>query len=340
MQSDDQVPAEPAPVLLTSLEPAPKPSGLLAQLDAAGRRYQRAARSESTWRAYRSDWADFVQWCSTHGSAPVPAAPETVAYYLTHLAETGLRVSTIRRRLASISVVHQTSGHASPTRDRLVRDQMAGIARSIGVAQEVATPALTEDVRSMVAAMDHSPHGLRDRALILVGFAAALRRSEIAALDVADIRKVTEGIEVCIRRSKTDQIGAGEIVPVPYGSHHATCPVRALDEWMLALDERPSNGPSPALFRSISRDGWLLDRMSGQAVGEVVARAAKRAGLDPKGQWTGHSLRAGLATSAAKAGVPDRVIMATTRHRSRTTLDRYVRSGTRWEQVAAASVGL
>lgn len=270
----------------------------------------------------------------------MPASPETVAYYLTHLAETGLRVATLRRRLASISVVHETSGHASPTRDRLVRDHMAGIARSVGVAQEVATPALTEDIRSMVLATGSSLHGLRDRALLLVGFAAALRRSEIAALDVADIRRVAEGIEVCVRRSKTDQVGEGAIVPVPYGSNHTTCPVRALDEWMLALDERPSNGPSPALFRSISRDGWLLDRMSGQAVGQVVARAARRAGLDPEGRWTGHSLRAGLATSAAKAGVPDRVIMATTRHRSRSTLDRYIRSGKRWDQVAAASVGL
>lgn len=322
-----------------------------AVLDAAGEKFQRAARAESTWRAYQSDWKDFVEWCTDRQVAAVPAEAETVARYLVALAAAGLKPATLYRRLASISVVCETLGHPNPTRDRMIRDRLSGIVRVMGTAQAQAAPATTAEIRKMVASLE-SPatggrrpatnlHAVRDRAIILVGFAAALRRSELAGLNLADIRSVPQGLEVSIRRSKTDQWGAGVVVAVPYGSHHETCPVRSLNEWITAAELAPTTDRgTQALFRSISPDGWLLGRMSGQAVSQVVARAAKRAGLDPNANWSGHSLRAGLATSAARAGVPDRVIMATTRHRSRTTLDRYIREGKRWDKVAAASVGL
>ncbi|MHB1845195.1 MAG: tyrosine-type recombinase/integrase [Deltaproteobacteria bacterium] len=317
------------------------PPALLAALDAAGHEYDRAARSEATWRAYRSDCTDFARWCETVGLSALPASEETMARYLVHLADLGRRPATLSRRLAAIAVAHQMAGYLSPAQSYLVRDRLSGIRRSIGVAQRQATPAMTPEIRKMVRALPTSLHGRRDRLVILLGFAAALRRSELAALDVEDISWVSEGMEVTIRRSKTDQEGEGVVVAVPYGSHVETCPLRALGAWLDAtgLVEGP-------LIRGISRDATISveyrlgRRLSAEGINRVVARAARRAGLDPNGVWTGHSLRAGLATSAAKAGVPDRVIMATTRHRSRTSLDRYVRAGKRWEQVAAASVGL
>lgn len=310
-------------------------------LDDLGRGYDRAARSEATWRAYRSDCEDFAAWCESVGLVALPASEETLARYLTHLVDLGRRPSTLTRRLASISVAHQMAGYASPAQSYLVRERMAGIRRSLGVAQRQASPAMTPEIRKMVRALPDGLHGRRDRLVILVGFAAALRRSELAALDVEDIRWVREGMEVTIRRSKTDQDAEGVVVAVPYGSHTETCPVRALGAWLDATGLTEG-----ALIRGVSKDARLsielrlLRRLSTEGVNRIIARAARRAGLDPNGVWTGHSLRAGLATSAAKAGVPDRIIMATTRHKSRASIERYVRAGKRWEQVAAASVGL
>ncbi|MDA8316269.1 MAG: tyrosine-type recombinase/integrase [Actinomycetota bacterium] len=337
--------AESSAVILHPTVPALRSgvgrSVLLVALDEVGRDYDRAARAEATWRAYRSDLKDFGQWCEEVGLVALPASEETVARYLVQLADLGRRPATLARRLASISVAHQMAGYASPTRSRLVRDRLSGIRRAVGVTQRQASPAMTPEIRKMVRALPDSLHGRRDRLVILLGFAAALRRSELAGLDVEDIYWVPEGMEVTIRRSKTDQEAEGVVVAVPYGSKLDTCPVRALRAWLDATGL--SEGP---LIRGISRDMHipvehrLLRRISPEGISRIIARAARRADLDPNGIWTGHSLRAGLATSAAKAGVPDRVIMATTRHKSRASLDRYVRAGRRWEQVAAASVGL
>lgn len=338
-ESEDQTapdrsltPADPAVTI--SLNPTVHLSPI--DLDELAAGYRRQARSANTERAYRSDWRDFSAWCVLRDVASMPADPETVAQYLADLATTH-KVATIRRHMAAISAAHtlHPSRPPNPCRDQMVRDVMRGIAVELGVAQRVASAATTKEVRKMVAALRPGLHGARDRCLILIGFAAALRRSELAALDVADLRWVPEGIEVTVRRSKTDQTGEGAVVPVPYGSNRETCPVRAVGDWLelSGLEDGP-------LLWAISRDGALLQRISEQSVSRVVARAAKRAGLDPKGVWTGHSLRAGLATSAARAGVPDRIIMQTTRHRSRGSLDRYIREGKRWDKVAAASVGL
>lgn len=325
------------------------PLATLDELDRAGEQIAHGARSAATWRAYQSDWHGFRDWCEDHDETAMPASPETVGRYMVDMARQGLRPSTIARHLASISVVHSIRTKPSPCKSPLVRDRMAGIRRLVGTSQDVATPILIEDLRAMIAATPVGDvdrygrpklHGLRDRALLLVGFAAALRRSEIAGLNLVDVREVRAGMEITIQRSKTDQQGEGAVVPVPFGSREETCPVRNLTRWIDVVDQAPSAGEQFVLFPAISPDGWVLGRMTGQAVSQVVARAARRADLDPNGSWTGHSLRAGLATSAARAGVSDRVIMATTRHRSRTTLDRYIREGKRWDDVAAASVGL
>jgi site-specific recombinase XerD len=313
----------------------------LAELDAAGEEFQKSSRAQTTWKAYNTDWQSFVDWCEDFELVAMPATEETLSRYLTALVAMGRRPATLRRKVASISVVHETAHQPNPARSRAIRDRLTGIGRVVGNAQRVASPATTTEIRKMVAATSSSSlRGIRDRALVLLGFAAALRRSELAALDIGDIRWVNQGMELTIRRSKTDQEGYGAVIPVPYGSHHETCPVRAVGDWLEAIENNPCTSRDNSLFRAVSADNWVLDRLSDRGISRVVAGAAKRAELDPAGNWSGHSLRAGLATSAARAGVPDRVIMATTRHKSRATLDRYIREGKRWDSVASASVGL
>jgi integrase len=217
-----------------------------------------------------------------------------------------------------------------------VRLVLAGIRRTHGTAQEGKAPVLTADVRKMVDALPAGAIGVRDRALLLLGFAAALRRSELVGLDVGDVQETTDGLVVRIRKSKTDQEGAGRLVGVPYGSAPATCPVRALRAW---LEFRCD--VDPALFRHIDWHGKQHKRLTDKAVARLVKRAADRVGIDPA-TVAGHSLRAGLATSAAAANVPERVIALQTGHESMTMLRRYIREGALFVlgQNSAAAIGL
>ena len=187
----------------------------------------------------------------------------------------------------------------------------------------------------MVGTLDDRLIGVRDRALLLVGFAGAFRRSELVALDVDDMADTTDGLVVTIRRSKTDQEGAGEQIGIPYGSDPATCPVRSYRAWLDA-----SGVTSGPVFRAVTRHGRMSDRRLGDAaVADVVKRCARVAGLDPC-QFAGHSLRAGLITSAAEAGVAERDIMRQSRHKSVPVMRRYIRGATVWQANAAAAVGL
>ena len=211
-----------------------------------------------------------------------------------------------------------------------------GIRREKGSAQEGKAPAVTADVRAMVAMLSPtSLLGRRDRALLLVGFAGAFRRSELVALDMADVAFTGDGLVITIGRSKTDQEGAGRKVGLPYGSHPATCPVRALRTWLDAT--RIAEGP---VFRYVDRHGNVArGRLSDKAVALVVKRCALAAGLDPR-QYAGHSLRAGLATAAAQADVSERAIMAQTGHKSLPMVRKYIRDGSLFRNNAAAAVGL
>ncbi len=306
----------------------------LATVREQARDYARLAKAPNTRRAYRADWADFTAWCRAHDRTPLPAAPETVALYLAALAG-HRKTSTLTRRLSAISQAHQVAGHPSPTKDQSVRAVAAGIRRTKGTAQEGKAPAVTADVRLMVAALPATLMGRRDRALLLLGFAGAFRRSELVALDVADVAEQPEGLAVTIRRSKTDQEGAGRTVGIPYGSHYESCPVRALRAWLAAAGI--AHGP---LFQAIDRHGHLLPgRLSPQSVARAVKRAAVAAKLDPA-KYAGHSLRAGLATAAAAAGVSERAIMAQTGHKSLPMVRKYIRGGSLWQENAAAEVGL
>ncbi len=306
---------------------------VLTAVAARARDYARGSKAASTQRAYHTDWRDFEGWCAAHGLAALPASPETVALYLTVRAET-CKPATLARRVAAISRAHQLADHPSPTTSATVRAMVSGIRRAKGTAQRVKAPAVTRELRAMVEALPPTLLGRRDHALLLLGFAGAFRRSELVALDVADVAETADGLVVTIRRSKTDQEGAGRTVGIPYGSRSANCPVRATRAWLTA-----AGVVEGAIFRGVDRHGNLLSRLSDKGVARVVQRAAAAAGLDPA-NYAGHSLRAGLATAAAQGGAPERVIMDQTGHTSVAMVRRYIRDGELFNDNALAYTGL
>lgn len=282
--------------------------------------------SPATRRAYRSDMAHFEAW-----GGIIPSTPEAVAEYLASLAETHA-AATISRRLASLAKAHRALGADDPTKAEIVKSTVRGIRRKIGTAQREAKPVLREDLFSMLERMGTSTKDARDKALLLLGFAGAFRRSELVGLDVADIEHVRQGIVVTLRRSKTDQTGAGRKVGIPFGRTR-WCPVRHLTDWLAhAVIE---DGP---LFRSITHHGHVADqRLSGEAISIIVKRRAEAVGFDPDA-YSGHSLRAGLATSAVIAGVSTLSIRRTTGHASDSMLARYVRVADMFTDNAAGAV--
>ncbi|WP_322751079.1 MULTISPECIES: site-specific integrase [unclassified Frankia] len=287
--------------------------------------YARAARASSTWRAYDSDLRHFASWCAEHSPArsAVPAAPATVAGYLTALADSGYKPATIRRRMAAISVAHQLGRHLNPTTSVEVATVWDGIRRTHGVAPARKHALETGLLTRVLEAVDGDRlTDVRDRALLLVGFAGCLRRSELVALDVADIAETADGLVLAIRGSKTDQERAGALVGLAYGSYRPTCPVRSWIAWREAagLVEGPA-------FRAVNRHGGVsAGRLDPGSVARIVQRRVGAAGLSPA-DFAGHSLRSGFATAAARAGVTDRSIMRQGRWRSPTSLDSYVRAG-------------
>jgi site-specific recombinase XerD len=318
--------------IISRIEPDDTALGPVAE---SAREYVRQAKASNTRRAYASDWRHFTAWCAGHGLAPLPASPDTVALYLSALAHAA-KTSTIGRRVSSISQAHQMAGYdPPPTRHITVRTVLAGIRRTKGTAEAGKRPIVTEDLRRIVAELGDSGQGIRDRALLLVGFAGAFRRSELVGLDVGDLEFNPEGLVVNLKRSKTDQEGQGRKVGIPYGSNPQTCPIRAVKAWLEVLGV--TEGP---LFRRIDRHGRVFgERLSDRGVALIVKRLAGQAGFD-SAVYAGHSLRAGLATAAASAGVSERAIMAQTGHRSLTTLRRYIREGSLFLENAAAKVGL
>jgi integrase len=316
----------------TDLIPVPA-GGTLAAVAEAARDFAAASRADNTARAYRSDWSDFRSWGQTHGLEVLPAAPETVALYLADLSARA-KPATIARRVASISAAHKAAGLDSPTGAASVRAVVRGIRRTKGTAQRRVAPVVTADLRRIVTALPETTAGLRDRALLLVGFAAALRRSELVALTVADVETVPEGLRLTIRRSKTDQEGEGVTLGIPFGARADTCPVRALRAYMEA--GWVVSGP---LFRSVDRSGTVGDGLSADSVADIIKRCVAAVGLDPE-TFSGHSLRAGFVTSAAQADVPEWRIARQSRHQSIPTLRRYVREASLFRGNAAGDVGL
>ncbi len=304
---------------------------VLQDLLEQARTHAESGTTEKTRALYDHYWKAFVSWCEVHGPQPLPAEPRIVAAYLTDLANRGLKAATLDFVLVVISRAHKLKGHVSPSAHAVVREARKSIRRQIGTAQTQKSALLTEDLRKVLQLLPVTLQGTRDKAILLLGFMGGFRRSELVNLTVDDIEFVSEGLRVTIRKSKTDQEAKGRTIGIPKGRFQDACPSYALNRWL--QESRIRSGP---LFRGITKHGEIRDRkMDGGSIARIVKRSVKRAGFD-ESQFAGHSLRAGFATSAARAGAPDRHIAKQTGHRSKVVLERYIREGRLFEENAAA----
>jgi site-specific recombinase XerD len=317
--------------------PPTYPQSIPATLAESALRYLRNSKSNRTRQGYSSDFKHFTVFCRSLDVLALPADPATVAAYLVMLADAGFKAATLSRRLTAISNAHSVARFDSPTSTKhaIVKEVWSGIRRTVGTAQVRKAAATTDHLKRMLAQVPNTTSGSRDRAILLLGFAGALRRSEIVALRVEDVAYLPEGLVLNIRSSKTDQERSGESVAIVHGPSPDTCPIQALRAWL--LKGRISTGP---LFRRVDR--WSLvgdEALSDQVVALLVKKYAGRLGLDAR-LFSGHSLRAGLATSAAHAGATERTIMRQTRHKSEAMVRRYIREGNLFSQNVSGMVGL
>ncbi len=284
----------------------------------AAKGFAREQHSPTTRRAYKSDFKVFKAWCTSHGVSSYPAEPEVISTFISAQALEGLKASTITRRIAAIRYIHLLGGLEPPTNSEIVRATLKGIRRTLGTSPSQKAAATADLIIKMVQHCPNNLMGFRDKALLLLGFAAALRRSEIVALKVKDIEITQNGMRVRIRKSKTDQEGQGYFIPVLRGER--CCPVEAMEKWLKRAGLQ--NGP---VFRPFSRGSKALDRhLTSKSVALIVKKYAKIVGLDPR-QFSGHSLRAGFLTSAASNGASVFKMMDISRHKSTNTLRPYVR---------------
>lgn len=305
----------------------------LAELAEAASSYLDAGKADATRKAYARDAAAFVAWCEAKGLEAAPAAPTTVGLYLAHLAEEGRKVSTIERALAAIGAEQRAAGHGWPKGHPAISGVMKGIRRTLGVAPARKAPVMGDELARLVGTLGVDLAGLRDRALLTLGWFGAFRRSELVALDVAAVRFTAEGLVVTVAKSKTDQEGRGVEKGIPYAGNVAVCPVRALRAWLDA-----SSVEGGALFRGVDRHGNVSsDRMADRTVARIVQRTAKDAGLEAA-NVAGHSLRAGFATTAAAKGKGLDAIMRQTGHRSERVARIYIRHATLFVDNAAAGL--
>lgn len=293
-------------------------------IEAGIRQYVEQALSDNTRKAYKNDLAHYRTWGGT-----VPSSTEQVAAYLTAHAGV-LSIATLQRRLVSITKAHTMKGYSDPVQSDLVKLTMRGIRRVHGKPQAQVSPILKEDLTVMLSHVPDTVKGHRDRALLLLGFCAALRRSELAAVKVEDLEFTAQGIILTLPRSKTDQTGQGRKIGIPKGRGRI-CPVMAVNEWILQLGVDKG-----CMFRGVSKGGVIGDeKLSDRAIADIIKHYAHKAGLDPE-KYSGHSLRSGLATSAAQHGVSSWKIRQQTGHKSDAMLARYIRDGDIFTDNAAA----
>jgi len=302
----------------------------LAPAMESARGYVEASRSSATRKAYAADWQVFCGWCQDQGLAPLPATPATVALFLAAEASRGRKPATVTRRCAAIRFAHKLQGFSTPTGEAAVTEVLAGIRRVHGAAPRRVAPATAERLVSMLAACGSDLRGLRDRALLIVGFGGALRRSELVAIRVEDVEVTADGIKVTLPRSKTDQEGAGQVVAILDGPRLRV--KASIAAWKAAAGIEA--GP---LFRSIMKNESVQDRaITDRTVADIVKARAKAAGLDPA-MFSGHSLRAGFLTSAASSGAGLFKMMEVSRHRSVETVRHYVRRAELFKDHAGAA---
>ena len=268
------------------------------------------SKANNTLRAYQSDFSDFSNFCTKNGFSFMPTQPKIIALYITHLSKS-CKFSTLKRRIASISVIHKLKGHYLDTKHPIIMENLHGIKRTLGSRQKAKKPILINDLKLIIKAIDQDK--IRDKALILVGFAGGFRRSELVNIYFQDIDFVPEGVKILIRRSKTDQSGEGSIKAIPYFENQEFCPVIALKNY---LNKKISNSDK-------SKKDVKIFEISDKSVALIIKRYAEKAGLDSS-KYAGHSLRSGFATTAAEFGAEERNIMAMTGHKTTQMVRRYI----------------
>jgi len=319
---------------------APKtkpPTARAAMAMAKAQAYQDAADAPSTLRAYASDLKNYEAWCGRHGLDALPATPEVVGAYLAAAGE-GYAMQTLRRRVAAIARACGVAGHPLDTKHPAIRETLRGIGRTHGSRGRRSAALTTVELRKLSRVCEPGLAGDRDRALLLTGFAGALRRSELVALDVERLTWSNDGVKLLLEKSKTDKAGEGAEIMIVFGRNEDTCPVRALRRWLDAA--AITAGP---VFRKVNKAGRVeARRLSEDAVRQILLRRAAQAGV--KGSLTEpvspHGLRAGFVTTAYRNGVPDEEIMGHTRHRSLTTMRSYVRRAKLSQTSPAGKLGL
>jgi site-specific recombinase XerD len=271
----------------------------------------RNSKSANTLRAYQSDYNDFSLFCSKNGFQALPSQPKILALYITHLSSYS-KYSTLKRRLASISILHKAKGHYIDTKHPIIMENLMGIKRMNGSNQKGKKPLLISDLKLLIKAIHQSKEKdnrkIRDKALVLIGFSGGFRRSELVDIEYEDIEFVSEGVKIFVKRSKTDQSGEGMTKAIPYFGNENFCPVRALKDWIEIVD---------------FKNGKIFN-ISDKNVALIIKKYANCAGLDGN-RYAGHSLRSGFATSTAESGAEERNIMAMTGHKSTEMVRRYIK---------------
>ena len=283
-----------------------------------------SSKANNTVRAYKSDFKDFGLFCAQNGFKSLPSEPKIVSLYLTHLSTKDIKMSTLKRRLVSIGVIHRLKGHYLDTKHPIIVENIMGIKRRKGSIQKGKKPLLINDLKILINVIDQFNNKdikkFRDRSIILIGFSGGFRRNEIVSLDFDDLDFVTEGLKINLKRSKTDQFGEGSVKGLPYFDNSQYCPVISIKNWLEI--SKISSGP---LFRRFCKGSKLSEnRLTDQTVAHLIKKYLKLAGIDNK-NYSGHSLRSGFATSAAEAGVEERNIMSMTGHKSSEMVRRYIK---------------
>lgn len=300
-------------------------------------KYVAAASAPATRRAYSSDWRQFQDWCASRSLNPLSVAPAMIAHYIADGADAGKKVATLERALVAIARAHQLAGSIDATKHQIVKETMKGIRRRFSTTQKKAQPLLFGALKTVVASMQENQlRDIRDIAILCLGFMTGLRRSELVALDVEDLRFEKRGLRVHVRRSKGDQVGEGRDVVVFRGDAK-TCPVAAVQNWLAAASIKTGS-----VFVGVDRLGRVRHgkRLTDQVVRLVVKERARAAGLDNVEKMSGHSLRAGLATQAALNGACARDIAKQTGHRSERILSGYVRDADLWRNNVTEKIGM
>jgi len=284
------------------------------------------SKSTNTLRAYQSDYNDFSLFCSKNGFQAMPTQPKILALYITHLASYS-KYSTLKRRLASISIIHKTKGHYIDTKHPIIVENLMGIKRTNGSNQKGKKPLLINDLKLLINAIDESKEKnirkIRDKALVLIGFSGGFRRSELVDIEYEDIEFVEEGVKIFVKRSKTDQSGEGLTKAIPYFDNINFCPVKTLNKWVVEAE---------------IKEGKIFN-ISDKSVALIIKKYANYAGLDSH-RYAGHSLRSGFATSTAESGAEERNIMAMTGHKSTEMVRRYIKEANLFKNNALNKIKL